>query len=131
MNDLSIHDLRKILCWCFALTSLLHFWVPISHIANRMYRHDTILVPPAQLSVTFFWAAAVIFGVAWWTVWKGRPSARGWGIAASLLYLLIFLLHSVIFPSRSIWGHHLGALVIGTTGMVAFLRRDEHHDPRP
>jgi hypothetical protein len=130
MNDLSIHELRRILGWCFAFTSLLHFLVPLWRIAYRMYRHYTILIPSTLLSVTFFWVAAIIFGVAWWTVWKGRPSAKGWGIAASLTYFLIFFLHSVIFPERSIFGHHVGALIVGTIGMVSFLRHDEQHDPK-
>jgi hypothetical protein len=61
---------------------------------------------------------------------KGEPLARGWGIAASLMYILIFL-RPIIFFSRSVWWHHVGALVIGVIGLVMFLRRCEQHDPHP
>jgi len=74
---------------------------------------------------------AAVFGVAWWTVWKGKPSARGWGIAASLFYILVSLL-PIIFFSRSVWAGvgvvltNFGlVLAIGVAGLVAFSRRYE------
>jgi hypothetical protein len=61
---------------------------------------------------------------------KGEPSARSWGIAASLMYILIFL-RPIIFR----WGtgrlRHVGALVIGIVGLVNFLRPYDQHDPNP
>ena len=34
-------------------------------------------------------ALAVVFGAASWTIATKKPSARGWGIAASIGYLLM------------------------------------------
>ena len=127
MHDLSIRDLRKYLCWCFAFQSLVILLFPFRRVVYAMHRHHALLALPSLLNAAFFSVTAAILGVAWWTVWKGRPSARGWGIAASLTYFLIFF-HPDIFPSRSIW-RHVGALLVGTIGMVAFLRRDEQYDP--
>src|SRR5579872_2798229 len=130
MNDLSIHKLRRYLSWCFAFTSLLLLFIPIWRVALQIYRHCTSLVLPILFRTTLFLVGASIFGAAWSSVRKERPFARGWGIAASLTYLLIFLFHSLSFPWQSVRGHHVGALVIGTIGMVAFLRRDEQHHSR-
>jgi len=79
----------------------------------------------ASFSVTL----ATLAGVAWWTVWKGKPSAKGWAISASLMIILLFL-WQFIFPLQPVWYHyrHLGALFIGIVGLVVFSRRDEQHD---
>src|SRR5438046_2716404 len=122
MHDLSIRDLRKYLCWCFVFQSLLILLFPFRRIVYAIYRHYAPLAFPSLLNAAFFSVTATILATAWWAVWKGKPSARGWGIAASLTYFLIFL-HPDMFPSRSIWGQHEGALLVGTIGMVAFLRR--------
>lgn len=126
-DHLSVHDLRKYVGWCFVVESLLNIAISVRHILYAIHRHAHLplrsLLDAAWFSVT----VAAIFGVAWWAVWKGKPSARGWGIAASLTYILIFL-RSISFPPRSIWGH-VGELVVGTIGVAAFLRRDEQHDP--
>jgi hypothetical protein len=128
MRDLSINDLRKYLCWCFGFQSLLILLFPFRRIVSAIHRHYALLALPSLLNAAFFSVTAAILAVAWWAVWKGKPSARGWGIAASLTCFLIFF-HPDIFPARSIWRQHVGALVIGTLGTVAFLRRDEQHDP--
>ena len=126
MHDLSIHDLRKYVGWCFAVESLLLLATFFRRILYTIHQHYASLPLRNLFNAVSFLAMAAIFGVAWWVGWKGKPSARGWGIAASLTYILIFL-QSIIFPPRSVWGH-LGALVVGMIGMAAFLRRDEQHD---
>jgi hypothetical protein len=68
-------------------------------------------------------AEAIVFGVAWWVIWKGKRSARGWGIAASLAYILMFfqqlILPSDAFAMRSSVGQ-VGALIVGLGGIVVF-----------
>jgi Peptidase family M50 len=68
-------------------------------------------------------------------VWKGKPSARGWGIAASLINILISLL-PIIFSARSLWAGFAAVLTgfglvlaVGVAGLVAFARRYEPPDP--
>jgi hypothetical protein len=79
-------------------------------------------------------AAFITFGVAWWTNWKRTRSARIWGIAASLVFVLVSI--EVFFDrSRSIWGVPEIELVIGAMGLIAFSRRIEApsktDDPKP
>lgn len=126
MHDLSIHDLRKYVGWCFAVEALLLLATCLRRILYAIHGHYSFLPLRNLLDAASFLVMAAIFGVAWWVGWKGRPSARGWGIAASLTYILIFL-RSIILPPRSVWGH-MGALVVGTIAMAAFVRRDEQHD---
>ncbi len=121
-----MHDLRRYVGWCFAFESLLNLVISFQRILYAIHRHYAFLPLRNLFDAASFTVMAAIFGVAWWAVWKGKPSARGWGIAASLTYILIFL-RSIIFPPRSVWGH-MGTLVVGTIGMAAFLRRDEQHD---
>jgi hypothetical protein len=67
-------------------------------------------------------AEAIVFGVAWWVIWKGKRSARG-GIAASLAYIRMFfqqlILPSDAFAMRSSVGQ-VGALIVGLRGIVVF-----------
>ena len=128
MENCNIQYLRKFLSWCSALESLLtvlYFRRLILFMIRQPY---TFLTLRGLLDAAFSLVTAAVLGVAWWVVWKGKPSARNWGIAASFTFILIFL-KSIAFPAGSIWGH-LGVLVVGTIGMVLFLRRDQQHDPR-
>jgi predicted permease len=63
---------------------------------------------------------AIIYGLAWWTVWKRKPSGRGWGIAASLIYIPVSL-WGIIFFAQPFWGFEGVAMAVGIAGLVAFL----------
>jgi len=128
-----MHTLRKYLSWVFAFTSLVCLQIALSSILHTIHpsilhtnhRHYTLLL--FLLVPTLFTILAVIFGVAWWTVWKGKPSARGWGIAASLINILVSL--PWVFISRSAWRHIWVLLAVGVAGLVAFARRYEQPNP--
>ena len=71
-------------------------------------------------SVLFEIVVAAIAGIAWWTILKERPAANGWGIAASLMYILIF-------PPAN---HHFPGTVglqrprsLSRVGLITFSRR--------
>jgi hypothetical protein len=59
--------------------------------------------------------------MAWWTVWRGKRTARAWGIAASLIYVLIFL-SSILYVPRAYRHPFWAALALGVAGLVAFWR---------
>jgi hypothetical protein len=67
---------------------------------------------------------AIIFGVAWWTNWKEKHSARCWGIAASLTFVLISFYVFFIISKWVLWAPEV-ELAIGVVGMIAFLQRYE------
>lgn len=68
---------------------------------------------------TFSIVVAVICGAAWWTLWNAVRSARGWAIAGSFMYVLIFLRQFVI-PTRPIWDRYASSLLVGIIGLVVF-----------
>src|ERR1700691_4930131 len=115
--------IRTVLCWGFLLTCLEHMIVSGRSIPDAIHRqHDLPLLYILLISPTFSIAVSVICGVAWWTVWNEMRSARGWAIAASLMYLLIFV-RQFIAPLQPRWDRHVRDLLIGIIGLVAFLWR--------
>jgi Peptidase family M50 len=130
-----MHTLRKYLSWVFAFTSLVCLQLALSGVLRPFHRHTTVAALRGLLAATVFLTIlAAVFGRAWWTVWKGKPSARGWGLAASLINVLVSLL-PIIFSSRSTWDGfvaeltHFGLLLaVAVGGVVAFARRYEPPD---
>jgi hypothetical protein len=130
-----MHTLRKYLSWVFAFTSLVCLQIALSSILGTIHRQTTAAALRGLLASTVFLIVlAAVFGRAWWTVWKGKPSARGWGLAASLINVLVSLL-PIIFSSRSIWDGFVAGLsnfglllAVAVAGVVAFARRYEPPD---
>ena len=130
--------LRKNLCWIFALAAFVYLQIAVSGILRTTHRPHAFLSLRNLLVPVLYTAFAVVFGLASWTVWKGRPSARGWGIAASLINILVSLtpvILAIIFSPRSVWGHSAVARSVwesfalvfgfGVAGLVAFWRAYE------
>jgi hypothetical protein len=65
---------------------------------------------------------AIIFGLAWWTIWKGKRSARCWGIAASLVFVTISLYVFFVISKWVLCAPEV-ELAIGIVGLIAFSRR--------
>jgi len=114
-------DFRKFMAWVFAVTSLEYSVSFARSLPNAIkYHYALSLLERLLYAPTFPATVAIICGVAWWTGWKGKRWARGWGIAASLMWILIFLRQFVI-RLQSVPGRHVGALFIGSVGLAAFL----------
>ena len=121
-----MQKLRTFLCWLFAISSLLCLRIAFLRILHTFLRHDAFLPLRRQLALALFSDLAIIFGMAWWTVWRGKPFAKCWGITASLMYIF-FPIWNIIYFSRSVW-HSFGVMfATGVAGLVAFLWRDEQH----
>src|SRR5580692_5304501 len=119
-----MQNIRKVLCWIFAITSLEYLVISLRSILHATHwPYAFPLFRSLLIAVSFPLVVAVVSGVAWWIIWNGKPWARGWGIAASLMNILIFLWP--IVSSRSPWYLHVGALLIGIGGVIAFSRRSE------
>jgi hypothetical protein len=118
----------------FGLTSLGCLWGAVYII----YRHHAALPLRVQIGLAFFLALALIFGAAWWNIWMEKPSADAWGLAASLIYALMFL-GETIYSWPPDLAHNLahngdwlfknvGGLFVGTLGVAIFsqhFRQDE------
>jgi hypothetical protein len=78
----------------------------------------------------FSFHMAAISGVAAWTIWNGKTWARAWAIAASLMYILMFL-RQFIISSRPGWDHNLPALFLGLLGLLSFVWPDKPFNASP
>jgi hypothetical protein len=77
---------------------------------------------PRSLLAVIFPGLAIVFGVAWWTIWKEKPSARFWGITASIIFILTPI-RAKIFFSMPILRSGV-VLAVGIVGLILFSRRD-------
>ena len=123
-----MRELRKYMCWIFAFTSLLSILIAVGRFLRTIHRYHSFFPLRIQIVAALFAVLAIVFGMAWWTIWKGKSSAKGWGIFASLNYLLLPL-WQIIYFSRSVWDYHGVVMAIGLFGMIVFLRRDNRLNP--
>jgi hypothetical protein len=115
-----MHTFRKNLSWVFIFISLVCLQIAVSSMLAANHRHHSLLLFRYFLAPFIFTMMAAVHGVAWWTIWKNKPSARIWGLAASLINLLISV--GLIYLSRSprrLWL----VLGVGIAGLIAFWRR--------
>jgi hypothetical protein len=122
-----MHDLRKFISWIYAISSLIGLWTAFWFIPLIIHRGYAFSPLRSLLIIAVFPTLATVYGVAWWAVWKGKASAKGWGIAASLTYILGSLLE-IIFFKRSVWSCNGVVLATGIAGLVAFLWPYEPRD---
>jgi hypothetical protein len=119
-------DFRKLMFWIFAGTS-------VGFLGIFIYKIPRILKVPLLWNILMgpisaLWIAAIC-GAAAWAIWKVKPSARGWAIAASLTYILFFLLQ-FFFPTRNMWWDRYRQLELlgGLLGVVCFAWPDKQAD---
>jgi hypothetical protein len=118
-----MRQLRKYLCWVFAIAALTFFQSAASSILLMVHRHHAFRSFRTMLVPVMLSALTAVYGSAWWTIWKGKRSARGWGIAASLTTILLPV--SIIYFLPSVWTHLWLLAAIGIVGLAAFSRRYE------
>ena len=110
----------------FALTSL----GCLGYSAYEIYRYHAAMPIRMQLGLLFYSALAIIFGAAWWSIWREKPSADSWGIAASFIYALMCLKETITSRPPDL-AHNvahnvdwlfksMGGLVFGTLGLIVF-----------
>jgi hypothetical protein len=122
--------LRKFLSLLFAVASAVCLfcavWIVPRGVGRSFTAHPFLSVAVALV----FPILAAILGMAWWKVWRDKPGARGWGVAASLAYVGVWGSNELINILRPHSRHlHLGTLLgIGIVGLIAFFwpeRRNE------
>jgi len=110
--------LQKIMCWIFAAAAVVHTVLFVRGIVYLLLQRGALR---GLLLSTFFSAVvAVISGAGWWSLWKEKPSARDWVVAASFMCILVFL-KPFDFASRPDPTRDVGALIIGLAGLFVLL----------
>jgi hypothetical protein len=118
-------NLAKALRWYFDFQALLFFAAPVLALWNApaiRTLHPGGISPHALAHLWVILAIfvgvqlglAAIFGMAWWTLPKGKTSSRVWAITASLLNIPLFWI------GRPIWI----STAAGIAGLCVFSRRE-------
>ncbi len=126
-----MRQFRQFMGWVFRISSLFCTWGSVYLILRTIhqnYSYDSLrrlaleqfgLMLHVLFVIVIFPVLAIIFGLAWWTAWKEKVSARAWGIVASLTYVVISL-----WPIIYRWDSDTGApgleFAIGIGGLIAF-----------
>jgi hypothetical protein len=118
-------DFRQFMGWLFALDCVGELFISVRSIwdgANQQFEvpflHRLLMLPIFSLEV------AVVEGVAWWMIWRRKRWATGFGIAASLMFVLMFT-RAFILALPHAW-EHIGALIFGIIGLVAFISHGKY-----
>lgn len=114
-----MNSVRRLLCWLFAISSLLCLRIALSSILHIIHEPHRSLSFRILLVTEVFSVLATVFGIAWFTIWTGKASGKWWGIAASVTNVL-FPLSLNIYLRSPLLKHNLVLLAIGVAGLVAF-----------
>jgi hypothetical protein len=129
MFGISLRVLRIYMGGVFAFASFMSLlggtWVILT--TFQIQRHKAFLHPSVLILDAVLPATAVFFCVAGWFVWKERPRARGWGIAACLALILQTMLTGS-HCWRSVPVAMCVMVAVKVTGLAAFLR---HYEMEP
>jgi hypothetical protein len=109
--------------WIFLATCIDYIYVSVRNLPNAFPHYAVPLLWRLCYAPTYSAIFAVISGVAWFVIWKGKPGAKWWAIVASFMWIFVFL-RQFIVPLRPVWGRHVGALILGIVGLVIFTRRE-------
>ena len=125
MFGINMRVLRVYMGGVFAISSLictfLAFWlVQQTYQVQKRYAFSH---PGVLLADLAFPALAVIYAVAFWTIWKERPSARGLGIVASILQILLPL-RQIVVHSWHVRSYDGIVLALGIVGLIVFSMRE-------
>jgi len=134
--------IRLLLCWVFAFIAAIcaliagtYLWALLRFAEHPTEPLSASLILSGLIVPAVFSAMAFTFGRAWWTILRETPSARRWGIAASLLHTAAMLFAVVAdkwIPHRH--AHHVPLshvglfLAIGVIGVVVFSLRYKRPD---
>jgi hypothetical protein len=118
---------RKFVCAVFGLEAVVllsMFPIAILILQRKGYSSPRLNFTQFLIGATAITLLGAIFALAWWTIKTSRPSARGWGITASLINILlpIFALTRVSFRTGTLlWLIPISGII----GVYLFLRRSQ------
>lgn len=125
-----LYTLRRYAGLLFAATACIFLVIAFPRLQRTTGPHGKLGFFFVSLLPTMVLVAlAAVLAVASWITLSGKRSARGWGIAASLIFLLAPI-WPTIFSSQLPWRGFGSILVVGVVGLVAFSHRLARSDDR-
>jgi hypothetical protein len=113
--------------WLFAITSLVCIRIAFQ-LSRQVFQHRAYDLHFIE-AITIFPVEAIIFAMAWWSVWKRRQPARFLGTAASLTFLVNTLIAYLQFPHLFWSGKTVAIIALGILGVIAFTVPDQAEIP--
>jgi hypothetical protein len=111
---------RTLYCWLFFIWSLGSAYMFSITVRRTMRTHSVSRGDIAMYIILALYS--VVFGIAWWMIFKGKPTLKAWAIAANLILIFFFLplvfsgWQGVLKEERR-WGPEI---LIGVCGIVIF-----------
>jgi hypothetical protein len=121
-----MNTLRKCIAWYFAFQSAFFFAVAANIAFSPRPTGQDHPAPLAIRAAYYILIASIgpIFGMAWWTVWRRKPSGRFWAISTGAL--LPLTLTPVLYRGWAVlWQSELAfsdLTVIGLLAVIPFLQ---------
>lgn len=119
MFGFTLEDIRKSMGWVFGVSALMCIW-KLCNIIRWLLDNGYDFFQLHSLVLAYFPVLSMINLMAWWTIWKDKRWARGWGIAASLVCIWLPVRRIISFH-QSPWGDLGGLVAIGVACLIAFL----------
>lgn len=125
MPGINLKILRQFFAWNFAFISLSCAVLSVLFVLRSVrFLHALPSHPLLFFVYAVFPAEALIFGVAWWKIWKQKSASRVWGIGGSVV-LIIHPVYRVIRFPRSLHGYHVIVLAVAIAGIIVFSLNDK------
>jgi Zn-dependent protease len=125
-----MRSIRLTFAWCFAAIALISAAVEVKLFPMFVGTPEESPIY-AVAGVAFLLAVAVLFGIASWTIFTRKPSARIWGIVGSVMLVLLFGCPIFVFKRSYDFFKPLWILVAaGLAGIIIFACRDDAEPDR-
>lgn len=113
---------RGAYCWIFFVSALFGSNAVYTGIQGVMKSHSANIGD--VVSNTSMAVYSIVWGVAWWMIFRKRPSAQRWAIAANLIIILTYLPGIVTGSWRRVWELERGwwpFILFGIFGILIFI----------
>ena len=112
---------RTVYCWIFFISSLFMSHTVYLEILKMARLH--IVERGSIVGVTSNAVYSIIWGIAWWMIFRGKPTSRHWATAANLVIIFTFVPALVSWNWRIFLILELGSwptILFGIFGIIIF-----------
>jgi len=119
-----VRAIKISLCWVYSTQTAIFLLLLAGMFVPRQASHLLRVQPSVGASILFaglIVAAGCIFGMAWWTLYKGKTSARLWVILPSVAYVSLAVV--IVYLRPGYFPQALVPLAMGFAGPAVTWRR--------
>jgi len=79
---------RTVYCWLFLFISCIGIYVSCTNILGAVRSHARWNVDYGYTIIALY---SIVWGIAWWMIFRGKPALKRWAIAANLTFVFTYL----------------------------------------